>query len=741
MLDIDFLKTPRSVGGVLIYFYRSGVLRRRMRDCVAASATADGNMLISVSWNDLVAGWSAPSLLPGIRYCELSNNRLSRAVDRETLIDVVKLKPAAPTVVFAPFDSGIRDAVRDVLEVVEEPVVTETNLAFLLEFLVEQSEFFLPREGAEYPEFEQYFRRWLEGAGSASLIELSREVDRALLLYVDRETRRFVAPLETEFFSEAPPYIVRALSRVLRDDNPNDVVDLLRAVSLKVDRGWTPRELADDLCRGTRLLVIRAFRAGDDGEHESTAADVERLWLWSVILLTSTQALKGGHQKNADDDSSQFLVVVEQIHREFCRRTASKPDPLANLWSAIANLVSTLGSVDESRWDSAYLLFQSLLKFGQCENEAQWIRTLRRLVRSSLPATSELSAIEFSHPTLNSFSEFFGRPDIVSHLRGRFERNDHKRPIAIVGERFTGKKAIARLYAKALLCEDVGADGERPCKTCANCTSFDTAPPFGYIEIDLHHPSAAANVRDHILALDRVSFSEHRVIVLKNPDGTANLLDLALKPFEDGACVTTFIVLAEREDAVRPSVLSRCDVFRLRGLGPEDCRNMLQRWLPKRADERVAEVVAILNGGLPGGMVRSARVVRDVAWDLEGAKVALGIDWGADALLYWRSMFTEQALPLSVLELPSGVRADKAMQRLRAILWRLERHHVDGEAALIGLEEQFSAVVSLMDACKKGLERDVFVELGALWQTDATLDVESYRNISMSTKALLTRSV
>ena len=740
MLDIDFLKTPRAVGEALIYLYRSGALRRRMRDCVAASAKADGNMLLPISWNELASGWTAPSLLPGIRYCELSNSRLSRAVDRDSLIDIVKVKPAVPTVVFAPFDSAIRDAVRDVLEVVEEPVVTETNLAFLLEFLVEQSEFFLPREGAGYPEFEQYFRRWLEGVGTTSLIELGREVDRALLLYVDRETYRFVAPPETEVLSETPSYIVRALSRVLANGGPNDIVDLLRAVSLKADRGWSQRELADDLCRGTRLLVISASRAGDDSELNSVAAYVERLWLWSVILLTSTEVLEGGHQENTDDGSSQFLVVVEQIYREFCRRAANNPDPLANLWAAIANLVSTLGAADEGRWDSGYLLFQSLLELGQCEDEAQWIQTLRRLVRASPSATSELSAIEIAHPSLNSFSELFGRSDIVSHLRGRFETNGHKRPLAIVGESFAGKKAIARLYAKALLCEGRQADGERPCRTCANCMSFDTAPPFGYIEIDLHHPSAAANVRDHILALDRVSFSEHRVVVFKNPDGATELLDLALKPFEDGVSVTTFIVLAEREDAVRPSVLSRCDVFRLGGLGPEDCRNMLRRWLPKRVDERVADVVAVLNRGLPGRMVRSVKIVRDVARDLECAKAALGIDWGAEALLYWQNMFTQQALPPSALEIPPGVRTNEAIQRLRAILWRLERRHADGEAALIGLEEQFSSVVSLLDICKKRMElkkRAIFVELGELWQTDAAVDVESYRDISMSTKALL----
>ena len=70
-----------------------------------------------------------------------------------------------------------------------------------------------------------------------------------------------------------------------------------------------------------------------------------------------------------------------------------------------------------------------------------------------------------------SFEEVLGQDELVSTLAKRVITKDHSRHIVLHGPEGSGKTTVARLYAKALQCEEPTPTGS-PCQSCAPCRTF-----------------------------------------------------------------------------------------------------------------------------------------------------------------------------------------------------------------------------------------------------------------------------
>ena len=78
----------------------------------------------------------------------------------------------------------------------------------------------------------------------------------------------------------------------------------------------------------------------------------------------------------------------------------------------------------------------------------------------------EVLGIQRGHP--QRFSEFVGQDDAINILREHAIGDSEGRAFLLHGPSASGKRSLARVFAKAVLCTDLGADSE-PCCVCEPC--------------------------------------------------------------------------------------------------------------------------------------------------------------------------------------------------------------------------------------------------------------------------------
>lgn len=179
--------------------------------------------------------------------------------------------------------------------------------------------------------------------------------------------------------------------------------------------------------------------------------------------------------------------------------------------------------------------------------------------------------------------------------------------VLIVGAPGIGKKTLARLLAKGLLCED---KGERPCGACRACKRFDTRS-----HPDLLIPEIAAKektikvdaVRGILDVLSRHSFEGgRRVVLLENAERlTPQAQNALLKSLEEASEDTFFLLTADKETAVLPTIRSRCRVERM---PPLTVPQTLEALKENGFTDDLARQAALLSDG---SLLRAERMLSD----------------------------------------------------------------------------------------------------------------------------------
>ena len=101
-----------------------------------------------------------------------------------------------------------------------------------------------------------------------------------------------------------------------------------------------------------------------------------------------------------------------------------------------------------------------------------------------------------------TFDEVKGQDAIVRVLKNQINNNRLSHAYLFVGTRGTGKTSIAKLFARAINCENP-KDGI-PCNECASCKAALNGTSMNVIEMD----AASNNGVDHV----RRIIDDHRVI-------------------------------------------------------------------------------------------------------------------------------------------------------------------------------------------------------------------------------------
>ena len=166
-----------------------------------------------------------------------------------------------------------------------------------------------------------------------------------------------------------------------------------------------------------------------------------------------------------------------------------------------------------------------------------------------------------------SFDEVQGQDHIVTALRNQVKHDMVSHAYLFHGTRGTGKTTLARIFARAINCENT-INGN-PCGECDFCKSYDSGSDANIIEIDAASNSKVVDVR-RIIA--EVSYPPMKgkwkvyiideVHMLYGKRGEA--FDILLKTLEEPPPYAVFILATTEMNKVPATMLSRCQQYAFR---------------------------------------------------------------------------------------------------------------------------------------------------------------------------------
>ncbi len=209
----------------------------------------------------------------------------------------------------------------------------------------------------------------------------------------------------------------------------------------------------------------------------------------------------------------------------------------------------------------------------------------------------------------STFEEVAGQKHIVKTLQNALANNKIAHAYLFCGPRGTGKTSMAKLFAKALNCEEgIG----HQCNVCGNCTSINDGSHPDVIEIDAASNNGVDEVRSLI---EKVKYSpikgKYKVYIIDEvhmmSSGAFNAL---LKTLEEPPAHVIFILATTEPHKVLPTILSRCQRYDFSKVDDVSIKERIKTILDKEIvdyEERAIDLIV----NLADGGVRDALSILD----------------------------------------------------------------------------------------------------------------------------------
>ena len=177
----------------------------------------------------------------------------------------------------------------------------------------------------------------------------------------------------------------------------------------------------------------------------------------------------------------------------------------------------------------------------------------------------------------STFKSVVGQHALVNTLKNAVKSGRLAHSYLFCGQRGVGKTTMARIFAKAINCEHLTADGE-PCNECESCRAFNEQRSLNIIELDAASNNSVDDIRqltDQVLVPPVTG--RYRVFIVDE----VHMLSTAafnafLKTLEEPPKYVIFILATTERQKILPTILSRCQKYDFQRITPSDIAEQLK---------------------------------------------------------------------------------------------------------------------------------------------------------------------
>ena len=212
-----------------------------------------------------------------------------------------------------------------------------------------------------------------------------------------------------------------------------------------------------------------------------------------------------------------------------------------------------------------------------------------------------------------TFDTVVGQAALTTTLKNAVKSGKLAHAYLFCGPRGVGKTTCARIFAKAINCQNPTAEGEA-CNECESCQSFNEQRSLNIFELD----AASNNSVEHIKTLMEQTrippqLGRYKVFIIDE----VHMLSTAafnafLKTLEEPPAHVIFILATTEKHKILPTILSRCQIYDFERMTIRNTVNHLKQVAEKEGITYEEQALAVIAEKADGGM-RDALSIFDQA--------------------------------------------------------------------------------------------------------------------------------
>ena len=212
-----------------------------------------------------------------------------------------------------------------------------------------------------------------------------------------------------------------------------------------------------------------------------------------------------------------------------------------------------------------------------------------------------------------TFDTVVGQAALTTTLKNAVKSGKLAHAYLFCGPRGVGKTTCARIFAKAINCQNPTAEGEA-CNECESCQSFNEQRSLNIFELD----AASNNSVEHIKTLMEQTrippqLGRYKVFIIDE----VHMLSTAafnafLKTLEEPPAHVIFILATTEKHKILPTILSRCQIYDFERMTVRNTIDHLKAVADKEGIQYEEQALAVIAEKADGGM-RDALSIFDQA--------------------------------------------------------------------------------------------------------------------------------
>ena len=179
---------------------------------------------------------------------------------------------------------------------------------------------------------------------------------------------------------------------------------------------------------------------------------------------------------------------------------------------------------------------------------------------------------------MSGFKDVVGHKNIIKYIQNAVTADAVSHAYILNGERGSGKKLLANLFAMSLQCENRDEDGDA-CGKCRSCRQAAGGNQPDIIRIMHEKPNTIGvgdirtQVNDDIMI--RPYSSKYKIYIIADADMmSVEAKNALLKTIEEPPEYAVIMLLTENAETLLPTIRSRCVMMKLRNIKDQLVKNI-----------------------------------------------------------------------------------------------------------------------------------------------------------------------